>query len=97
MTNDILLHCLLYLNILSIGLGYIIGRMHQNNNQYNNSNIIKQTNNLQKQNAIKIDDKKLVVDINTKGLEKKYESLGINKQTENTIDSSINKLKNLKG
>lgn len=47
-------------------------------------------------NNLSIDDKKFVVDIKTDGLEKKYNSLGEVKQTQENISNSVNKLKNLK-
>jgi hypothetical protein len=43
-----------------------------------------------------IDDTKYVVDIKTSGMEKKYESLGEIKESEENINNSINKLKNMK-
>ena len=43
-----------------------------------------------------IDDTKYVVDIKTEGMEKKYESLGDIKKSEENISDSINKLKNMK-
>ena len=43
-----------------------------------------------------IDDTKYVVDIKTSGMEKKYESLGEIKKSEEHIGNSINKLKNMK-
>ena len=46
--------------------------------------------------AISIDDKKYVVAIDTKGIEKKYDTLGETKQSEENILNSVNKLKNIK-
>jgi hypothetical protein len=45
---------------------------------------------------ISIDSTKVVTDIKTDNLEKKYESLGEVKHSEDSISGSINKLKNLK-
>ena len=45
---------------------------------------------------ISIDSTKVVTDIKTDNLEKKYESLGEFKQSEDNISGSISKLKNLK-
>lgn len=45
---------------------------------------------------ILMDDRKFVTDIKTEGLEKKYESLGDVKESQENISESINKLKNLK-
>jgi hypothetical protein len=49
-----------------------------------------------KNNKILIDNTKVVTDIRTDNLEKKYESLGEIKNSEDNISESINKLKNLK-
>jgi hypothetical protein len=45
---------------------------------------------------VEIDDSKYVTEINTKGLEKKYSSIGEKKESKDDISSSIDKLKNLK-
>lgn len=45
---------------------------------------------------IKIDDRKFVVDINTGGIEKKYDELGETKVSDENISSSVNKLKGMK-
>lgn len=47
-------------------------------------------------NKITIDESKYVTDIKTSGMEKKYENLGETKVSEENIESSINKLKNIK-
>jgi hypothetical protein len=52
--------------------------------------------NVTKNNKISIDNTKVVTDIKTDNLEKKYESLGEIKNSEDNISESINKLKNLK-
>jgi hypothetical protein len=46
--------------------------------------------------TVSIDDAKYVVDIQTSGMEKKYDSLGDIKKSEENISNSINKLKNMK-
>jgi len=43
-----------------------------------------------------INEKKIVVDIKTEGMEKKYDNLGKVTQTEEDISASVNKLKNLR-
>jgi hypothetical protein len=50
-----------------------------------------------KNKKISIDNTKVVTDIKTDNLEKKYESLGDIKNSGDDISGSINKLKNLKG
>lgn len=57
-----------------------------------------QNNSVNKNNTkIEIDDKKVVLNIDTKNLEKKYEDLGDTIVSETNIGDSVNKLKNLKG
>jgi hypothetical protein len=46
--------------------------------------------------SIEIDEKKIVIDIKTAGMEKKYESLGKLTKTDEDISNSVNKLKNLR-
>lgn len=96
--TKILIYILLYLNIISLVIGYIIAKLLRTSNQTNYSDNIKRTQNKSttQSNNITIDDKKIVLDINTSGLEKKYSSLGQVTQTETNISESVNKLKNLK-
>jgi len=49
-----------------------------------------------KSNSISIDDKKVVLEIKTDNLQKKYDSLGDVTTSSENISESINKLKNLK-
>lgn len=46
---------------------------------------------------ISIDDTKVVTKIETSGMEKKFDEMGKKSTKENTIKSSINKLKRMKG
>ena len=48
------------------------------------------------QHKISIDDKKVVLNIDTAGLEKKHQTIGQVTQTKENISSSVDKLKNLK-
>lgn len=98
MDNNILIYILLYLNILSLGIGYIVGKLLYNSSLITNNNKIKrnQDRSTPQSNNIEIDDKKIVIDIDTSGLEKKYQSLGQVTQTETNISESVNKLKNMK-
>ena len=100
MENKILFYILLYLNVLSLFIGYIIGKIGigfiENNNPKNKVSIKKYNQSTVQPTDITIDDKKLVVDINTSGLEKKYQTLGQVTQTDTDISGSVNKLKNMK-
>jgi len=92
------------ITLLAIGvclflIGYFIGKQ----NSIGVSNVI---NNVKptsffneesnKNKLLNIDDTKYVVDIKTSDMEKKYESLGDIKKSEENISNSINKLKNIK-
>ncbi len=83
--------------INSFLIGYMFGRSNSTNgvSSGRTQSFFKQQDNQTKDN-ISIDDKKFVVDIKTEGLEKKYDSLGDIKQTQENISDSVNKLKNLK-
>lgn len=48
-------------------------------------------------NKIEIDDQKVVLNISTDGLEKKFDKITEEKKTKNNISSSVNKLKSMKG
>lgn len=92
----IALHALIILNILSFVLGFCVGRLTSSQaifaTQKPKSFFDKQS--LEKK-SINIDDKKYVVPI-TSNFEKKYEELGETKNSQETINSSVNKLKSLK-
>lgn len=81
-------------------IGYLYGRS-QNAGVYDNAKPLDffsrnaNQNNVIKSN-ISIDEGKFVTDITTEDLSKKYDSLGETKQSSENIDSSVNKLKNLK-
>lgn len=101
MDKQILFHILIYLNLISLLIGFLLGRFYISsvgNPIYNNINNTKKNSNKNSIpiNNIEIDDKKIVLDINTSGLEKKYQSLGQVTQKDNDISESINKLKNIK-
>jgi|LakMenE01Jun11ns_1017448.scaffolds.fasta_scaffold9522033_1 hypothetical protein len=98
--DNIILYILLVLNLFSFLLGYLYGYFRNLSSNkswiaYSKSDK-KQKHNTVESNDISIDDKKVILNIDTKGLEKKYEELGDKKITEDNISSSVNKLKNLK-
>lgn len=98
--NNLLIICCIALLTIIVGMvGYILGKLNsisvpQNNNQsfFKKHNIVSDT----QKNNITIDDKKFVTNINTSGMEKKYDSLGDTKKSAENISESVNKLKNLK-
>lgn len=92
---------LIILNIITIAIGYIIGKMHTSDGQGKSGtpSMIKHKHSKSSennQNKITIDDRKFVTDISTDGIEKKYSELGNTKITDDNISASVNKLQNLK-
>jgi len=51
----------------------------------------------QKNNSIEIDDTKVVLKVDTDGLEKKFDKIADSKKVKSDISSSVNKLKSMKG
>lgn len=94
----IIYYILLLLNLFSFLLGYLYGNRsivnHEQDIKYHNKNsqaILKN-----KTSNITIDDTKIITKIDTSDLEKKYDQLGDNKSSQDSISSSVNKLKNIK-
>jgi hypothetical protein len=81
-----------------VGLGYLLGRLHAGNTEYvyNTSNK-KNKSTAPSKTSIQINEEKFVTDIRTDNIEKKFETLGDTKTSEENISSAINKLKNMKG
>jgi hypothetical protein len=96
--NAILIVVIIILITNSFFIGYLLGRSVGPKGVCNNTkSFFKQEHEkLNTNNPIVIDDKKFVVDIKTDGLEKKYDSLGDIKKSEENISNSVSKLKNLK-
>lgn len=113
MINQIEHHFILFsITFLLIGfiIGRIIrfNIVYEHNNDEEYSSKTKKRNASNKKNkesvdkpqkipTISIDESTHVVSIKTNDLEKKYDSIGDNKSTNENINSSINKLKNLRG
>lgn len=100
--SDILVLILLFLNIVFFCIGYLIGKSTLNYQVLDRTNVstrkVKETTDNQiNKPLINIDDTKIVTKINTDGLEKKYDTLGDIKNSQENIASSISKLKNMKG
>ena len=51
----------------------------------------------QKNKSIEIDDTKVVLKVDTDGLEKKFDKIADSKKVKSDISSSVNKLKSMKG
>jgi hypothetical protein len=90
---------LLILGVCLFLIGYFVGKQ-SSAGVCNTVGYTKPTSFFQEQKkdktVVSIDDTKYVVDIKTSEMEKKYESLGEIKESEEDIISSINKLKNMK-
>ena len=100
MTNELLLDIvLLILNIFSFSIGLILGKIWYSSSVYQGiekpKSFLQKTNELSKD-KVSIDDKKVVLNIKTDGMEKKYENLGEIKQSSENISSSVDKLKQMK-
>lgn len=76
-------------------IGYLLGKLSVSNGVSKcNKSFIK---NDQKNTLGSIDDTKFVVKIKTDELQKKYDQLGDIKSSEENINNSVSKLKNMKG
>lgn len=98
---SIIIVILILLNFLFLIIGYILGRLHSQNSVgsqqksfFDDNKTI--TSHQNKINTISIDDTKYVTSIDIGNIEKKFDTLGETKNSEEQIESSINKLKNLK-
>lgn len=95
---NILIVVLLFMNLLFLLVGYILGKLTKNDGVYNTRPKSFFDNNKDPiSTKIAIDDTKVVTDIKTDNLEKKYDQLGTTVQSTENISSAINKLKNMKG
>lgn len=98
MTDHNMILILLILNIFSLIIGFILGQIWSISGV---SNIEKPKSFFQQQSEnkvkVSIDNTKYVTNIKTDNLEKKYNSLGEIKQSQENIENSVNKLKNIKG
>lgn len=78
--------------------GWLVGRSSSLQNFGSQSNISKTVSSKdnKKLSSISIDEKKIVTDISTDGMEKKYGDITNTISTNENISGSINKLKSLK-
>jgi predicted RND superfamily exporter protein len=86
--------------IFCVYIGMQIARslnIETDNSKYYKKNTRSKKESIEITSPIQIDEKKLVIDINTNDLTKKFDALGEVTNSENNISSSINKLKNMKG
>jgi cytoskeletal protein RodZ len=98
--NDIsTLYILIIINVVIFIIGYLLGKNHTSFlPQHDKPKSFFDTNTTENNKTnISINEKKFVVDIKTNDLEKKYETLGDTKKTQENITNSVNKLKSMKG
>jgi phosphate/sulfate permease len=96
--TSLIIIVLVILCVFGILIGYILGRISTEKGVSNTKpKSFFDKEHEKKEDKISIDDTKYVIDIKTTGLEKKYSSLGDKKESDENIESSINKLKNMKG
>jgi hypothetical protein len=96
--NNVIIYILIVVNIVLFGLGYAIGRlMSPTGVSYIGNKVAKNNSKIEQHSAVEINESKFVTEIKTDSLEKKFDSLGETKQTQENISSAITKLKNMKG
>ena len=90
----------IFLAIALFSMGIYVGRFFCSHNQEYEKpmSFLKTASNKPLiKNSITIDDTKVVTKIDTDGMEKKYSQMTKDSVKENTIKSSVNKLKSMKG
>jgi hypothetical protein len=100
MSNNIYLYLLVITNIICFLLGYLLSNKPKTDNTYYDLFPLNKTQRkqaeqnriIEKVKSIDIDDRKVIIDTDTSALEKKFEILGEDKQVNESIESSINKL-----
>lgn len=97
----LLFSLLILLNVVFFFLGYIVGKLNNNNYIYPEKNTNKLKDKKSKNAGdtnipISIDEKKIVTVIKTDKLEKKFDNLGDKIVVKDNIDNNINRLKQIK-
>ena len=100
-----MIYILLFTNLVCFCLGMLVFSAITKSNPSNINEMVsisskkhqRNKSQIEDKESIEIDDTKYVSKISTDNLEKKYESLGKVKSTQNDTASSVSKLKNLKG
>lgn len=93
----ILLFNLVFIAGIYIGLKFNSQANFESQLVFNKTVKSNNTNNSNTISKISIDDTKYVTKINTDNLEKKYDDIASIKHSQDTIESSVNKLKTIKG
>lgn len=87
-----------HLIIMTIGIlfGYLVAKLNSQEKTQTPSDFFKQKHKNTK-NTIDMDETKVVLNISTDGIEKKFDNIADEVATHNDTISSINKLKQMKG
>ena len=95
MSDPFSLYIIVCMNIICGSVGYILGMMSNKEEIPKVKSFFTKRDDKIEQ-SIDINDSTYVSEINTKGLEKKYTTLGETQQSTEDISSAVNKLKNIK-
>lgn len=84
---------------VGIVIGLFIGKNNANTNYEKPESFLKKnyTTTKQDKKQISIDDTKVVIGVDTDGLEKKFDQITESVKTKNDVQTSVNKLKRMKG
>ena len=98
MSDPFSLYIIVCMNIICGSVGYILGMMSNKEEIPKVKSFFTKRDDKIEQSKVSIDinDSTYVSEINTKGLEKKYTTLGETQQSTEDISSAVNKLKNMK-
>ena len=98
MSDPFSLYIIVCMNIICGSVGYILGMMSNKEEIPKIRSFFTKRDDKIEQSKVGIDinDSTYVSEINTKGLEKKYTTLGETQQSTEDISSAVNKLKNIK-
>lgn len=98
--NNINIYILITINVLSLTIGYILGKLSSISGVSYNSQGKTRTfgiNNNQNISSISIDESKYITDLSTNNIEKKYTKIAEEIKSQDDISDSISKLKKMKG
>lgn len=101
MNSSIIIYIIIVINILCLLAGILLGKIiffHNivPNQQKTQSTFSKNKSSTSNNSSVNIDSTKYVVPIKTDTLEKKYDTLGETKSSQENISSSVERLKGLK-
>ena len=100
MSNPLEILLIITLAILIFSAGLYVGRfMNNSHTETKPSSFLKSQGrkNTGQNSNIEIDDTKVVLKVDTGGMEKKFDKMTESKSVKNDISSSVNKLKSMKG